>query len=100
MRHACCSLPGLGCSRASPPAQSSAQPSAPTSTGKSLNILLVGASGMIGSSIQAEAVSRGHHVIAASRHPEKIKASPNVKAIKLDAADVAAFTAAAKVMLT
>lgn len=61
-----------------------------------MKILLVGASGMIGSRIQAEAVSRGHQVIAASRHPEKIKAAAGVKAIKLDATEVAAFTAAAQ----
>ena len=71
----------------------SAQSGAPA---KPLKILLVGASGMIGSRIQAEAASRGHQVTAASRHPEKIKSAANVKAIKLDATDVAAFTAAAK----
>ena len=66
------------------------------SKGKPLNILLVGASGMIGSRILAEAASRGHHVIAAARHPEKIAAGANVKAVKLDATDEAALTALAK----
>jgi putative NADH-flavin reductase len=72
-----------------------AQP--PQATGvKTLNILLVGANGMIGSRILAEAVSRGDHVIAASRHPEKIAAGPNVQAVKLDATDREAFTALAR----
>ncbi len=49
---------------------------------------------MIGSRILAEAASRGHHVVAASRHPEKIKQSPTVTAIKLDATDQAAIAVA------
>ncbi|MEJ1964089.1 MAG: NAD(P)H-binding protein [Gammaproteobacteria bacterium] len=61
-----------------------------------MNILLVGASGMIGSRILAEATSRGHHVVAAARHPEKITAGANIKAVKLDATDTAALTALAK----
>jgi hypothetical protein len=61
-----------------------------------LHILLIGASGMIGSRILNEATSRGHCVIAASRHPEKIKASPNVKAVQLDATNKDALTAEAK----
>jgi putative NADH-flavin reductase len=70
--------------------------SPPATQGKSMTILLVGASGMIGSRVLAEATSRGHHVIAAARHPEKIAAGPNVKAVKLDATDNAALTALAK----
>jgi uncharacterized protein len=72
-----------------------AQPPQPTGV-KPMNILLVGANGMIGSRILAEATSRGHHVIAASRHPEKIASGPNVQAVKLDATDRAAFTALAR----
>jgi putative NADH-flavin reductase len=63
---------------------------------KPLNILLVGASGMIGSRILNEAASRGHHVTAAARHPDKIKKGPNVTAVALDATDKAALTALAK----
>ena len=63
---------------------------------KQLNILLIGGSGMIGSRVLDEASSRGHCVIAASRHPEKIKAGANVKAVKLDATDKENFTAEAK----
>src|SRR3984957_133651 len=60
------------------------------------SILLVGASGMIGSRILNEATSRGHYVIAASRHPEKIAAGPNIHPVKLDATDEKAFEAEAK----
>ena len=60
-----------------------------------MNILLVGASGMIGSRILSEAVSRGHCVIAAARHPDKIAKGPNVQAVQLDATDAKAFSALA-----
>ncbi|HVW67951.1 MAG TPA: NAD(P)H-binding protein [Steroidobacteraceae bacterium] len=59
-------------------------------------LLLVGASGMIGSRILNEAVSRGHYVIAASRHPEKIAPGPNIRPVKLDATDEKAFIAEAR----
>ncbi len=72
-----------------------AQPT-PPAPHKPLNILLVGASGMIGSRVLSEAVSRGHHVIAASRHPEKIAPGANVTAVKLDATDSKAFIEAAR----
>ena len=74
---------------------SSAQ-AAQTSTSKPLKILVIGGSGMIGSRITAEAASRGHHVVAAARHPEKIKSGANVKAVNLDATDTAALIALAK----
>jgi uncharacterized protein len=59
-------------------------------------ILLVGASGMIGSRILKEATAHGHEVLAATRHPEKIAAGPNIKPVKLDATDEKAFIAEAK----
>ena len=68
----------------------------PAPKAKPLNILLVGASGMIGSRVLTEATSRGHHVIAAARNPDKIAKGANVKAVKLDATDKAAFTALAR----
>src|SRR5450759_1955953 len=37
-------------------------------------IVLIGASGFVGSAILKEALDRGHKVIAVVRHPEKIKA--------------------------
>jgi putative NADH-flavin reductase len=67
-----------------------AQP-AGTSEHKAPTILLVGASGMIGSRILKEASSRGHRVIAASRHPERITIGPNIQPVKLDATDAQAF---------
>jgi putative NADH-flavin reductase len=74
----------------------SAQTPPPAKAGKPLNILLVGASGMIGSRILSEAASRGHHVTAAARHPDKITQGANITAVKLDATDKAALTALAK----
>lgn len=68
----------------------------PPAKAKELNILLVGASGMIGSRILSEAASRGHHVTAAARHPEKIAKGANITPVKLDATDAAALTALAK----
>jgi putative NADH-flavin reductase len=59
-------------------------------------ILLVGASGMIGSRILNEAASRGHYVIAASRHPDKIATGPNIHPVMLDATDEKAFAAEAQ----
>ncbi len=50
-----------------------------------MKVLLIGASGMIGSHILNEAVSRGHEIVAASRNPDKISANDNVSAVKLDA---------------
>jgi uncharacterized protein len=61
-----------------------------------VRILLVGASGMIGSRILAEAAARGHPVIAAARHPDRIAAGPNIRVVQLDATDVQAFTALAR----
>jgi hypothetical protein len=69
---------------------------APKADHKPPSILLVGASGMIGSRILNEATSRGHYVLAASRHPGKIAAGPNVKAVQLDATDEKALTAEAR----
>ena len=56
-----------------------------------MTILLVGASGMIGSRILAEAAGRGHPVIAAARHPAKIAPGANIRAVQLDATDTQAF---------
>lgn len=69
------------------PARKSAEPSAAP-----MNILLVGASGMIGSRVLKEAISRGHCVIGAARNPDKIAKDANVRAMQLDATDVKAFT--------
>ncbi|MCC7463848.1 MAG: NAD(P)H-binding protein [Gammaproteobacteria bacterium] len=59
-------------------------------------LLVVGASGMIGSRIVKEAAARGHQVIGAARNPDKIARLANVRAVKLDATDPGAFTALAR----
>jgi putative NADH-flavin reductase len=74
------------------PATHATEPPAP----RPVTILLVGASGMIGSRILAEAAARGHPVIAAARHPEKIPAGANIRAVQLDATDADAFIALAR----
>lgn len=61
-----------------------------------MNILLIGATGMVGSCILTEALSRGHSVTAAVRSPEKVAAEDKVKAVKLDVEDIAAVVALAK----
>ena len=61
-----------------------------------MRILLVGASGMIGSRVLAEAASRGHQVTAVARRPERIATGPNVRAISLDATDSKALAAQAR----
>ncbi len=63
---------------------------------KPLTFLVVGASGMVGSRITAEAASRGHQVIAAARNTDKITATDKVHPEKLDATDTPAFTALAR----
>jgi len=58
-----------------------------------MNVVLYGATGMIGSRIQRELVSRGHTVTAVVRDPSRVESNPAVKAVKgdlTDAADVAA----------
>lgn len=60
-----------------------------------MNVVLYGASGMIGSRILAEFVRRGHTVTAVVRNPEKIK-NPGVKAVKGDINDEASVAATAK----
>jgi hypothetical protein len=72
-----------------------AEPAA-ASNPKSLKVLLVGASGMIGSRILKEAMKRGHCVIGASRNPDKIAGGANVRAVMLDARDKDALLFAAK----
>lgn len=57
-----------------------------------MNVVLYGATGMIGSCIQQELVSRGHTVTAIVRDPSRVESNPAVTAIKgdqTDAADVA-----------
>lgn len=60
-----------------------------------MKILLIGASGMIGTRILDEAVRRGHTVIAASRHPDTIKTGAGIEPRQLDVRDTAAVAALA-----
>lgn len=54
-----------------------------------MKIVVVGASGMIGSRVTKELLSRGHQVIAVARNPEKIAAGAGVTAVKVDSNDSA-----------
>lgn len=56
-----------------------------------MKILVLGGSGMVGSRVVAEAVGRGHEVIAATRSPEKVAAAKGVTAAKVDGTDGAAI---------
>lgn len=57
------------------------------------NIILIGASGFVGSAILTEALSRGHQVTAIVRHPEKVTTSnTNLKVIAADVQNAAALT--------
>lgn len=52
------------------------------------NIVLIGASGFVGSAILNEALNRGHKVTAVVLHPEKISVtSPDLSVVKADATD-------------
>lgn len=52
------------------------------------NVILIGASGFVGSAILNEALYRGHKVTAIAPNPEKIKVSnPNLTVVKGDATD-------------
>jgi len=53
-----------------------------------MDIALVGATGYVGTAILAEALSRGHSVVAIARHPEKLSKHPNLRPVGLDIADV------------
>lgn len=67
-----------------------------------MKLLVVGASGMIGARIVAEAAARGHAVVAAARDPGRIAARPGVAAAALDIADaprLAELAAAADVVV-
>lgn len=61
-----------------------------------MKILVVGATGLFGAPIVAEAATRGHSVTAISRHPEQAFQHPLVTGLKCDVFDTAALEAAAK----
>ena len=55
------------------------------------NVVLIGATGFVGSAILDELVERGHKVIAVVRHADKVKKGANVTAVEQDVADVDAM---------
>lgn len=61
-----------------------------------MNILLIGATGMVGSRILTEAVTRGHEVIAAARNTDKLEARDKVSIVTLDINDPEAVVPHAK----
>ncbi len=58
-----------------------------------MNIVLIGASGFIGSAILHEALGRGHHVTALVTRPEKIEQQARLTALAADVMDVQKLTA-------
>jgi uncharacterized protein len=55
-----------------------------------MNVVLFGATGMIGSRVLNELVSRGHKVTAVARDPSRVPNEPGVKAVQGDVLDKAA----------
>lgn len=60
------------------------------------NVVLIGATGFVGSAILSELVRRGHKVTAVVRNPDRVASSAQVTAVKGDVADVDAIAALAK----
>lgn len=56
-----------------------------------MNIVLIGASGFVGSALLKEALARGHRVTAIVLNPQKLQAQPNLAAAKVDVLDEAAL---------
>ena len=68
-----------------------------------MNVILYGATRIIGSRVLTELLSRGHHVTAVVRNPEKVSQRAGVVAVKgdvLDAKDVAAKSAGADAVVS
>jgi uncharacterized protein len=61
-----------------------------------MNVALYGASGMIGSRILKELISRGHKVTVVARDPGKIPATANVKVVKGNVLDAESVASAVK----
>lgn len=58
-----------------------------------MNIVLIGATGFIGTALLNEALNRGHAVTALATRPEKLAARARLQAHKTDVMDVAALSA-------
>ena len=61
-----------------------------------MNIVLIGATGGIGSRILDEALRRGHAVTATTRHPAKLAARSNMKVAAANTADIGGTAAVLK----
>jgi uncharacterized protein len=61
-----------------------------------MKVVLYGASGMIGSRILKELVSRGHMVTVVARDPEKVSSAANVTVLKGDVLDADSVASTAK----
>lgn len=61
-----------------------------------MHILLIGATGNIGGKLLAEAVRRGHHVVATSRAPGQVERTTAVDTVALDVLDVPRVCALAR----
>ncbi|UOD30315.1 NAD(P)-dependent oxidoreductase [Massilia violaceinigra] len=57
-----------------------------------MNIVLIGATGFIGTALLNEALNRGHAVTALATRPEKLAARERLQAHKTDVMDVSALT--------
>ena len=55
------------------------------------NVVLIGATGFVGSHILSELVNRGHKVTAVVRHADKVAKSANVTAVEEDVTNVGAI---------
>lgn len=61
------------------------------------NVVLIGASGFVGTAILNELLSRGHQVTALVRNPDKVtKCHPGLRVIKADVSDVPAIAGVAR----
>jgi len=58
-----------------------------------MNIVLIGASGFIGSALRQEALARDHRVTAVVTDPSRLPSEPGLTAVKLDVLDTERLTA-------
>ncbi len=59
-----------------------------------MKIALIGATGNVGQRVTAEALSRGHEVVAIARNVDSVEAKPGVTPVKADLTDKAGIGAA------
>ena len=64
------------------------------------NVILIGATGFVGSAVLNELVERGHHVTAVVRNAAKLPKSSQVEAVEADVADVEKVAHVARTLLS